>query len=125
MLAKTQSKKQVFNFLISRGLILILLELTLFRFLWNFSGSIRNPFALLVVIWTIGISMIFLAFLIFLPCRVILFFGIAVLLFHNLLVHVSFPDGSAIAKIWAFIYTGGYVQLGKASVVVLYPALPY
>lgn len=125
MQVKTGSKKKVFIFLITRALILIFLELTLFRFLWNFSGSFTNPFALLVVIWAIGISMIFLAFLIYLPYRAILVFGLAVLLLHNLLANVSFPEGSAMSKLWAFIYTGGFVPLGKASVFVLYPALPY
>ncbi len=39
LLQKVKSKKKVFNFLITRGCILLLLELTLFRFCWQPMGA--------------------------------------------------------------------------------------
>lgn len=123
---KTGSKKKLFNFLISRGLILILLELTLFRACWLRFDHIFEPFIGVVVIWAIGISMIFLAFLMFLPNRVILVFGLLVVFFHNLLSGISFPEGSNMAIVWAFLYKGGGGMLfGKIYINFLYPVIPY
>jgi uncharacterized membrane protein len=126
MLQKVQSKKQVFSFLVTRGLFLILLELTLFRLCWQSTGAFFNPFISLLVIWAIGVSMIFLALLIYLPFRAILLFGLLVLFLHNTLAGVSFPEGSGMATFWAFFYSGGIGSLpGGIGVFFLYPVLTY
>jgi uncharacterized membrane protein len=126
MLQKVKSKPQVSKFLITRGLILILLELTLFRMCWQPPSDFFQPFISLLVIWAIGVSMIFLAFLIHLPFRAILVFGLAVLFLHNTLASVTFPEGSAMATFWAFLYSGGFGNLpGGIGIFFLYSVLPY
>lgn len=124
---KMQSKNKLSGFLISRGLILILLELTIFRFCWNRGHGLFSPYIGLLVIWTIGISMLFLAAIIYLPYRVILAFGLAVLLLQNLLLdNISFPEGTAMASFWAFFYKAGEATLfGKLYLEFLYPVLTY
>lgn len=125
MLQKIQSKKKVFHFLVTRGLLLLLLELTIFRLCWS-KGAYFEPYIFLPVIWAIGISMIFLAFITWFPFRIILAFGIAVLLLHNLLGNVVFPPGSAMETFWAFFYKGGGGTLfGKIGVWFLYPVFTY
>lgn len=121
---KVRSKKKIFNFLVTRGLLLLLLELTVFRLCWS-KGAYFEPFIFLPVIWAIGISMIFLAFIIRLPLRAILVFGIAVLLLHNLLDKVSFPPGSVMETFWAFFYRGGGGRIGSIDIWFLYPVFTY
>lgn len=126
MLQKVQSKKQVFWFLVTRGLLLIVLELTLFRLCWQSPAAFFQPFISLLVIWAIGVSMIFLAFLIYLPYRAVLVFGLLVLFLHNTLGNISFPEGSGMATFWAFFYRGGMGSLpGGIGVFFLYPVFTY
>jgi uncharacterized membrane protein len=126
MLQKIQSKKQMSGYLVSRALILVLLELTLFRFCWAQGHDFFQPFFLLVVIWAIAISMLFLALVIWLPYRVILAVGVLILLLHNTLTSVHFPENTWMFRFWAFFYSGGYVTFpGNVSAIFLYPVLPY
>ena len=57
-----KGKKALFRFLFLRGIWLILLEISLNSLIWSFDFS--YSFVVLQVIWAIGISMIFLSFLI-------------------------------------------------------------
>lgn len=122
---KINSKKKVAVFLLTRGLILLLLELTLFRFCWRPNASFFEPGFSLLVIWAIGISMLFLAVLIWLPYSFILIFGLLVLFGHNMLAGVQFPEGTAMHAFWAFFYAGSGTEIGGLYVFFLYPVLPY
>jgi len=81
--SRGRTPAQLTRFLVSRGLWLIVVELTLvtvgwtYNFTWSFIG--------LQVIWVIGWSMIGLAVLARLPIRVIAAIGIALIVGHNLL----------------------------------------
>ncbi len=83
-LARGKSKRDLSKFLVTRGLWLIVLELTIVRLGVTFSFDYRF-LGMLQVIWVIGVSMIILAALIRLPLRVIAGFGIAMIALHNLL----------------------------------------
>jgi uncharacterized membrane protein len=82
--ARGKSKKDLSRFLITRGLWLIVLEFTLVRLGASFSVD-YHFFGMMQVIWVIGVSMIVLAALIHLPLRVVAGFGVAMIVFHNLL----------------------------------------
>src|SRR6185503_18569202 len=82
--ARGKSKADLSRFLLSRGLWLILLELTVVRFGVFFNADYRF-LGFLQVIWVIGVSMLVLAALIHLPVKLIGAFGIAMNAFHNLL----------------------------------------
>jgi uncharacterized membrane protein len=79
-----KSKSDLSKFLLTRGLWLIVLELTVVRFGVFFSLDYRF-LGFLQVIWVIGISMIVLAALIHLPLKLIGLFGVAMIFLHNLL----------------------------------------
>jgi uncharacterized membrane protein len=73
LIGQKKSKKELSLFLLKRGIWLILLELTLINFGWNFDISFTNIY--FIVIWALGISMIVLAGLIYLPNNLILLIG--------------------------------------------------
>ena len=68
-MARGKSKSELSRFLITRGLWLIVLELTVVRLGAFFSFDPRL-LAFLQVIWVIGVSMIVLAALIHLPLKI-------------------------------------------------------
>ena len=75
-----KTSQQVGKLLLTRGLWLVFLEVTVISFGWSFNFS---PF--LQVIWAIGISMIVLSWLQRLPVAVVGAVGAVILLCHNLL----------------------------------------
>ena len=87
--ARGNSKPELSRFLITRGLWLILLELTVIRVIvWS---NLDFHFAFMSQgIWVIGVSMILLAGLIYLPLRVIAIGSIAMIALHNLLTTSGF-----------------------------------
>ena len=70
-------------FLLTRGLWLIFLELTVVKLGWLFNLS--PTFYILQVIWVIGVSMIVLAALVRLPMKAIIAIGLIMVVGHNLL----------------------------------------
>src|SRR5216117_3118301 len=78
-----KSTKELSWFLLTRGLWLVLLELTWVRCLgWLFNFDFH--FAMGIVIWAIGWSMVALAGLVCLPPRWVATFGIVMIASHNL-----------------------------------------
>src|SRR5918993_779709 len=69
LIGQRKGKRALSRFLLTRGLWLIFLELTVVNFAWFFQPSF--PMIAFLVIWALGISMIALAGLIWLPLRVI------------------------------------------------------
>lgn len=114
-----RSTGAVSRFLVTRGLWLVALELTVVRLGWNL-----NPFAhffLLQVIWAIGWSMVVLAGLIRLPRAVIAIVGGATVLFHNALdgVHSTHP-------LWAITHESQPWRPAPGwTVYVAYPLIPW
>ena len=82
-MARAAGRREVSCFLFTRGLWLVLLEVTVVRFAWTF--SLFPEFVVLQVIWAIGVSMIVLAGLIHLPRWAIGAVGIGMIAGHNLL----------------------------------------
>lgn len=97
-----RTKKDLSLFLLTRGFWLILIEVTIVTFGWAF-----NPiFSLLVmqVIWAIGISMMLLGLLIWLPTSVIVMLGFAIVFGHNLF---DKPEAQAkdLSPLWQILHT--------------------
>lgn len=102
IVGQRKSKKELSWFLLSRGLWLMLLELTVINFAWFFNPAF--PVLVLQVIWALGVCMVVLSAFIHLPQKLILFIGIIILFGHNLLdtIHV---DGTGIkAFLWAALH---------------------
>ena len=123
------------RFLLTRGLWLVLMELTLVRVMtwWNVSPSML---ALLQVIWAIGVSMIVLAALVRLPTRIVGLIGVAIIVGHNALDTIQVagwqgpgsPVPGAAAKLWMVLHQSGVFPVaGFPSPIVLamYPLIPW
>jgi uncharacterized membrane protein len=133
--ARGKSKSELSRFLITRGLWLVVLELTVVRLGFFFSLDPRF-LGLLQVIWVIGVSMIVMAALIHLPLKVIAAFGIATIALHNLLDKFSVQDwrgpGSPVpgigAKLWMTLHQPGIFPIAgfpSPIVAVFYPLIPW
>lgn len=117
---RRKSKKELSIFLIKRGLWLVFIELTIVNFAWFFDVEFVNPS--LMVIWSLGISMIFLSVLIYMPRRALLIFSIAMIAGHNLLDSVHFDN----SILWSIIHEFGFFQLfGKYNLMIGYPLIPW
>lgn len=111
------------RFLLTRGLWLILLELTVVRYGWMSQFLTLN--FVFQVIWAIGISMIFLAFWKKLPYYVILVSGLLIILLHNLTDSVVYDKESPMGIIWTLLHVQGQVNISPIHIWVFYPVLPY
>jgi uncharacterized membrane protein len=112
MISGGRPRKQVSWFLLTRGLWLVVLEMTVFQFAWNF--AIGFPL-FLIVIWTLGWSMVVLAALIFLPRWAIATIAIAMIAGHNLLDGISPASLGSLGPLWNFLHVPGFV-FGKALI---------
>jgi len=79
------------RFLWTRGLWLVVLELTALRFAMNF--SLTKGMVMLTILWALGWSMVALGFLVRIPIRVLAPLSIAVIALHNLADSI---DGCAV-----------------------------
>ena len=135
-LARGKSKSELSRFLVTRGIWLIVLELTLIRLGMWFSVDVRM-FAFLQVIWVIGVSMIVLGALVYLPVRVVGVLGVAMIALHNLLdgFRVTGWRGpgtvvpSLAGKLWIVLHQAGepfpIVSFPSPVVIVIYPLIPW
>jgi uncharacterized membrane protein len=101
-----KSKKELTRFLLTRGLWLMFLEVTVVNFAWFFNPEF--PFFRLSVIWALGFSMIALSVLIHLPKKLILAIGLIILFGHNLLDNIHVEGNSFKAFLWAEIHEQKY-----------------
>jgi uncharacterized membrane protein len=111
------------RFLGSRGLWLIVLELSIINFGWTFNPTFSNFY--LIVIWAIGASMILLAIFSLLPRKWHLPLALAIIFGHNFFDGLSFEKGTtAYVFETLFIHTGRFEWWGR-SFRVPYPVLPW
>ena len=120
---RNKTKNQLFRFLFTRGVWLVFIELTLMTTLWWFDLS--YGFFNLQVIWAIGLCMIILSFLIYLPKKVLIIIGLLLVFGHNALDGVTAEGTSFGSIIWYVLHQSNFVQLGDRYVSFLYPILPW
>ena len=118
-----KTKKELSFFLITRGIWLIILELTVINFGWLFNW--RLPTIPLIVIWALGVSMIALSVFIHLPKRVILGIGILLVAGHNLLDPITVTEPGAGKFLWALLHEQSVHQLAGKNIFVGYPIIPW
>jgi len=98
-----KSTAAVARFLLSRGLWLVVLELTFVRWAgWRM--NLGNDQIFLWVIWTLGMSMIVLAGLIYVPWKPLLAVSVAVILLHNTLDGVTPAQFGAFGWLWKILH---------------------
>lgn len=120
MVGKRKTLSELSNFLLKRGVWLIFIEMTIVNFGWYFDIYFKSPG--LLVIWSLGISMIFLAVLIHLPRKIILLFSLLLILGHNLLDTVHY-DGNVF---WAILHEFAFFKMTNGvEFFVGYPIIPW
>lgn len=116
------------RFLVTRGIWLVVLELTFLRFAWTFNFDYAR-YSLAGVIWMIGWCMVLMGALVFLPMWAIATFGVATMLLHpalNALSHVA--QQSSVAWLWQIFYFGGAFRIGGADglpLLILFVIVPW
>jgi uncharacterized membrane protein len=123
LIAQRKGRAALSRFLLTRGLWLIFLEFTVVNFAWFFEPSF--PMIAFLVIWALGISMIALAGLIWLPLEVILGISLVMILGHNLLDGVNVDGNGINAFIWALLHKMQGFQFLNRTVFVAYPMIPW
>src|SRR5688572_14356824 len=115
-----KSVPELSRYLVSRGLWLILLELTVIRCL-GYQFNVDYQVTLLVVIWALGWAMVALAALVWLPVPAILTIGVVMIAGHNLL------DGIRSANpLWTILHSQGFAVNRPGFVIfVAYPLVPW
>jgi uncharacterized membrane protein len=119
-----QKGRALTPFLLKRGLVLILLEMTLVNVAWL--GTYHTLY--LQVIWVIGLCMVLLALLHHLPRPLLLVLGCLLVAGHNLLTPVQFASGEAGYWLWTILHDRGFLLApGEAAIAVKisYPLLPW
>ena len=112
------------RFLLTRGLWLIVLELTVMRCLgYQFNFDYRVTF--LIVLWALGWSMIALAALVYLPQSIVIAVGAVMIASHNLLDGIGAASFGAFAAGWSILHVPGIVAGPPHLVLVAYPLIPW
>ncbi|MCD6063590.1 MAG: hypothetical protein K0R82_1501 [Flavipsychrobacter sp.] len=122
-LSKGKTKKEASLFLLTRGIWLLVLEMTVVRFGWMFNLDYTQ--VVVQVIWVIGWSMIFLAGLIWLPMPAILTVAAVIIAGHNLLDGVRASDLGEEAMWWNFLHEFGFLNFDGWGIMVIYPLIPW
>jgi uncharacterized membrane protein len=125
------SRSALSSYLVTRGLILVVLELVVSRIAWTFNFDF-GAYLLAGVIWMLGWCMVLLAALVWLPTMAIGAFGLAVVLLHNLMDFLPPAIGESLGNsplswLWQILYFGGPLQLGEngPTLMVLYSIFPW
>src|SRR3954471_13573044 len=91
---------QLSRLLVTRGVWLIVLELTVVR-CFGYQFNVDYRVTMLVILWALGWSMIVLAALVYLPTKAVTAFGIGLIAAHNLFDGVRASSLGAFAPLWS------------------------
>src|SRR4051812_39146974 len=115
---RTDSVGKISRFLWTRGLWLIVLEWTIIDFAWAF-----QPFYFGGVIWSLGVSMVIMAALVWLPESVILSFGLLLIGMHDLFDALKPAQFGSWGWLWILLHRRGFIP--QAKFFVLFPIIPW
>ncbi|WP_258104425.1 DUF1624 domain-containing protein [Marinoscillum sp. MHG1-6] len=120
LVGRRKSKKELTYFLLSRGIWLVFIELTVVNFSWYF--DIQFIALGLLVIWVLGMGMIFLAGVIHLPMKGILIISLLIMFGHNLLDYISIEQN----LLWSIVHQAElFLFENGRALFVAYPLLPW
>lgn len=113
------------TFLWKRGLFLVFLEFTVVNFAWTFQFPPTKIY--LQVIWAIGVCMLALAGLVWLPRQAILATGVILVAGHNFLDGIHLPADHVLHVAWAILHDRGWIHTfnGALRLRTSYPVLPW
>ena len=125
-LRRLGDKRALAQYLVTRGLMLVVLELTVIRTAWTFNVD-YGGLILAGVIWMLGWCMVMLAALIWLPTWCVGLVGLAIVVGQNLWPAVASASGASMQWLWQFLYLGGEVRFGESgpTITILYTLVPW
>jgi uncharacterized membrane protein len=118
-----RSTGQLSVFLWTRGLWLVVLELTVLRFAMSF--SLTKGAVLLTILWALGWSMVALGFLVHVPVRWLAILSVAWIVVHNLADPIDASQFHSHAWVWNILHQPGVFRLGGIQFQVAYPLVPW
>jgi uncharacterized membrane protein len=119
-----RTRSELCRFLLTRGLWLVFLEVTVVKFGLQFNFSLDRTIAL--VFWSLGWSLVFVSVLVFLPSRVIGAIGVVMILAHNLLDGITPEIFGLFRPLWLILHQPGVIPLtAHNNLLVAYPLIPW
>lgn len=120
-----KSRPALARFLVTRGLWLVVLEFTVVRFGWTFNLD-YSTLLWVQVIWALGVSMIALAGLIYLPLPAVAASGVGMIAAHNLFDGIAPKALGALGPLWTVLHVQAPITLPGGNVLfVAYPLIPW
>lgn len=117
---RRKTKAELSRFLLTRGVWLVFIEVTIINFGWFFDFHYRM--VEIQVIWSLGISMICLAALVHMPLKYILGVGVVMIAGHNLFDNVHFENN----WLWSLLHEQHVFKVTPAfSIEIYYPLVPW
>jgi uncharacterized membrane protein len=118
-----KTKKELSFFLFTRGLWLVIAEVLIVTLGWTFNPN--YPVLILQVIWALGVSMIVLAGMIYLPLTAILVIGLALIGGHNLLDVPSTAGAHTTSFLMGVLHEQHFFFMKPFSIMLGYPVTPW
>ena len=119
-----KTRGQLSTYLLTRGLWLLLLEVTVMRLAYNFTLSGQYPM-LLLVLWALGACMVALALLVWVPRPLLAAMSLTAIALHNTLDGVTPADFASWAGVWNLLHQPGAFSAGSMTLIVGYPLIPW
>ncbi len=121
---RNRTKKELAGFLAKRGVLFVVLELTVLQFAYDFNVP-THYLVLLLVLWIFGICLISMALLVQLPMRWLAALSVSAIALHNLLDGVAGPQGGQAAWLWHIFHQPGLLKIAGMPVLVTYTLIPW
>jgi uncharacterized membrane protein len=116
---------QLSRFLLTRGLWLMFLELTVLRFIFFFQWKWAGALFILTVFWMLGLCMVVLAALVHLPSKILAPLSLIVIASHNLLDPITPASFGRFAPLWDILHQQAVFPFHGALFLVAYPLIPW
>lgn len=118
---RKRGRSELTKYLLTRGLWLVVLDLTVLRF--GFFFNFYYDLTFLSILWMLGLCMIFMAGVIYLPNRIVLILSIVIIAGHDALDGVTFEAGTPMASAWTIFMGFGFVPPAFISSYAIIPWL--
>jgi len=124
LMLRRRTTRELSWFLLTRGVWLIVLEVTVARFFWQFNLDYHVTF--LTVLWALGWSMIVLSALVYLPANVVAAIAIALIALHNLTDGIAQPTSEGLRLLMTVLHRPGPLFARPGTIVFIgYPLVPW
>ncbi len=122
--SRRRTKNELACLAFSRGVWLIFLELTIVGFFWSFSADFYYK-PKVAVLFAIGVAMIFMAVLVYLPKWMIAIVAAFLVLGHNAFDSVYASQLGGWGWVWHLIHEPGNINILGIQVRVVYSFVPW